>query len=684
MKFSLHRGNDTKNGRQGLLVALAMLGGLLGAGVAAAQVNGGSTNVRANPGFNCAPGTSWINDGGIARCQTPTAAAPFLASCPSLSNFQPSGACQFDIPATGAGVTVTAPTKTTTHIGQTTLTCNAGVWGPAATSCTPIPTLSVSPGPGTVYQGFDYIFSWTSSYATSITWSCAGANPSSGSLAASGSQALSTPNIGTTSCQVEATGPGGSSGVRTFNFYTDTRPGCPNTSYSAGACTYDILARPDGASGSFGNMTPGYSGSISASCSLGSWTFGASTCAPIPPANCSPQSLSASGCSFSFGSVVNGGSSTVGTTTPGYSGTASASCSNGALTLTGSSCAPVPPADCGAQVLSSGACSFSFGSVANGASSTVTNSVAGYTGTATASCSSGVLSFAAAPTCAAAAPSDCASTTRTSGSCSFTFGSISNGSSSTVSTSTPGYTGSATATCSSGAITLNGASCSPVAVPPANCSPSNTSSGACSYSVGALVSGDSQSVATSTPNYIGSATASCNNGTVSWSGASCTFNFAASCSGGQTWNGTACACPGGTVWNGASCVNSITGISMMGFMMYSGDDWDHPYLGTVIGATPDGLSCLQDNASGGPTACDATAWSWISADRAAIQNAFAPAFSALFAAMVDKSYFMGNPVWSWSRTIVSSTGKAVDMTLSSMLVCGPVCYYTSDVSITYR
>lgn len=51
---------------------------------------------------------------------------------------------------------LTAPTKTTTHIGQTTLTCNAGVWGAAVTNCTPIPTLTVSPGAGTVYQGFDY------------------------------------------------------------------------------------------------------------------------------------------------------------------------------------------------------------------------------------------------------------------------------------------------------------------------------------------------------------------------------------------------------------------------------------------------------------------------------------------------------------------------------------------------
>lgn len=525
-----------------------------------AQVNGGSTSVRNGAGFNCAPGTAWITDGGVARCQTPTAPAPFLASCPSLSNFQPSGACQFDIPATGAGVTVTAPTKTTTHIGQTTLTCNAGAWGAAATSCTPIPTLSVSPGPGTVYQGFDYTFSWTSSYATSITWSCSGANPSSGSLAASGSRALSTPNIGTTSCQIEATGPGGSSGVRSFTFYTDTRPGCPSTSYSAGACAYDISARPDGASDSFGTSTPGYSGSISASCSLGSWTFGASSCAPVAPVNCSSQTLSGSGCSFSFGAMANGATSTVGTSTPGYSGTATASCSSGSLSLTGSSCAPVAQADCPAQVLWSGACSFSFDAVANGASSTVTNGVAGYTGSATASCSSGVLSFASPPTCAPSAPTDCSAATRTAGACSFSFGSIANGSSATVGTWTPGYTGSATASCTAGALSLNGSTCSPATSPapaPSNCAAATWSSGACSYSVAALGSGLFELVSTYTPGYVGNVTATCSSGSVSWSGASCS-QLPPLCTGGQSWSGSVCACPLGTSWNGSSCVTEPT------------------------------------------------------------------------------------------------------------------------------
>jgi hypothetical protein len=581
--------------------------------LARAQVNGGSPSVRNGAGFSCAPGTAWINDGGVARCQTPTAAAPFLASCPPLSNFQPSGACQFDIPATGAGVTVTAPTKTTTHIGQTTLTCNAGVWGAAVTSCTPIPTLAVSPGPGTVYQGFDYTFSWSSSFAASVTWSCSGANPSSGSLAASGSQALTTPNVGTTNCQVEATGPGGSSGVRTFNFYTDTRPGCPNTSYRAGACTYDISARLDGASGSFGTTTPGYSGAISASCSLGAWTFGASSCAPVPPTNCSHQTLTGSGCSFSFGAVAsgssatvststagysgtatascssgvlslasaptcvpaapmdcpaatraagacsfsfsalsNGASATVGTSTPGYTGSATASCSSGVLSMTGNSCNPSLPADCPAQSLSAGGCTFNFGSVANGAASTVSTSTSGYSGSATATCSAGALSLTGS-SCSPTAPTGCAAATLSSGACSYTFGPIANGGASTVGTSTPGYAGSATASCSGGALSLLAPSCNAAQPSPSPCSASSTSFSACSFSVASLASGASELVTTTTPGYTGNITATCNSGSLTWGGASCN-PMPPLCAGGQSWNGSACACPGGTTWNGSNCV----------------------------------------------------------------------------------------------------------------------------------
>lgn len=526
MKNHLYRGPDTQcasdKSRWGAALSflLAVSGLCFGLGIANAQTNGGSGRVINTPGFNCAPGTQWTNDGGVARCQVPTAPAAFLPSCPSLSNFNPVGACLFDFPATAAGVTVSAPTKTTTHIGQTTLTCNAGTWGTASTTCTPIPTLTVTPGPGTVYQGFNYTFSWVATDAASVVWSCAGSNPSSGSLPATGSRSLPAGSIGATSCVIEATGAGGSSGAKAFSFYTDTRPGCAATSYSSGnSCIYPVTALNDGASLSFPNATPGYTGTVTGSCSMGTWTFSGESCNVIPPSNCSAQVLPAYGCSFSFGSVAHGASSTVNTSTGGFTGSATASCTNGTLSITTGGCSPTPPSGCAAQTMSSGACSYDFGSIGHGGSTTASTSTAGFTGTATAVCNAGVLSMSSS-SCAPVAPADCAAQSRQVGACNFDFGAVQSGSSSTVNTSTAGYTGQASASCSNGVLTVaGGATCDPI--PSAGCAEQTLQSGSCSFPFPPLGHGGSDFAANIAAGFTGSATATCSNGTLVLGANSC-------------------------------------------------------------------------------------------------------------------------------------------------------------------
>jgi hypothetical protein len=151
--------------------------------------------------------------------------------------------------------------------------------------------------------------------------------------------------------------------------------------------------------------------------------------------------------------MPSGQSRTVADSTPGYTGSITASCSNGAVSYSGASCVAD---DCAGYVGGFGACSFNIASLASGGSSSSANTTAGYTGSISYSCANGNYTFGDwSQSCRA----NCAATTTSSGSCSYSIPALTSGTNTTVADSTAGYTGSITASCSNGSLAYSGATC---------------------------------------------------------------------------------------------------------------------------------------------------------------------------------------------------------------------------------
>lgn len=130
-------------------------------------------------------------------------------------------------------------------------------------------------------------------------------------------------------------------------------------------------------------------------------------------------------------------------------------------------------------------------------------------------------------------------------------------------------------------------------------------------------------------------------------------------------------------------VAGIKTIAVQGLNMNAGPDTAHPYLGGIIAATPTGLYCSQEDTSNVVSVCGAAANSIVASDSAAIQAAFAPAFTQLYSDMVAVTFPPGN-FWTWSTTITSTTGKTITLQLTSLLVNAWTPYYTVDVNIFYN
>jgi hypothetical protein len=111
----------------------------------------------------------------------------------------------------------------------------------------------------------------------------------------------------------------------------------------------------------------------------------------------------------------------------------------------------------------------------------------------------------------------CPAATLSSGACSFSIPALAHNGSATVGDSTVGYTGSITATCNNGSLSSSGASCGQ------DCSAGSiTPSGSsCTYNYGAIGHGGTGTANNVTGGFSGSGTAQCSNGSVSISGASC-------------------------------------------------------------------------------------------------------------------------------------------------------------------
>ncbi len=216
------------------------------------------------------------------------------------------------------------------------------------------------------------------------------------------------------------------------------------------------------------------------------------------------------------GTIVDGGGGTLYNTRAGYSGSAYASCSNGSWVIGATSCNFVG-VDCIFNgYVGWGSCGTTFyGSVSSGSSKTLTNTNTGYSGSATFNCNNQAWSQGA---------SSCVSVGK---SCTYT-GSVSwgsgcgmtgsvtvpNGTIGTVQNTNAGHTGSQTYLCTDGVFSDAGSSCDVAAV---SCNFSSGVAWDSCYSTKSLTidSGQSVKVINENSTYSGSATYSCNNGT--WS-----------------------------------------------------------------------------------------------------------------------------------------------------------------------
>ncbi len=319
-----------------------------------------------------------------------------------------------------------------------------------------------------------------------------------------------------------------------------------------------------------------------------------------PSASCAAAALTQGACTFSFPLTTSGSTPSLSTNTAGYSGVAQATCTNGTWGAVAATCGPNP---CVATTRTFGVCSFDLPAVSSGAAPSVATTTPGYNGTGQATCTAGDWGSLSA-TCA---PSGCGGTSSTYGSCSFTIPSLSSGQATIVSTTTPSYSGSETASCVNGSLAFSGQSCSfvPPSVP---CAAGNLAWGAgCSAAVGSTSSGTSATITNSAASFTGSATFSCSNGTwaagatscnpvplspcaagtVSWSGGACNASITATSSGGSATVGNSAAgytgsatfgctngawsaptsvscaanCSSGTMNWGVGCNSPITGVA---------------------------------------------------------------------------------------------------------------------------
>jgi len=219
------------------------------------------------------------------------------------------------------------------------------------------------------------------------------------------------------------------------------------------------------------------------------------------------------------------------TKTAGYSGNITVSCNNGTLATTNVTCVEN---NCTAQryAPTNQACAYDIPDMVAGQGLFVNTSTAGYSGTITAVCRAGTITFTQTTNTTACTELPCAYTEQVSPTgCTFAAGPLN--SRQTVSASLirntrtnytgQPYTGSATATCLRGAITFTNIVCN------SNCLGAVTTYNTCNFTTGlpfayVLTHNAVRDYnSTNNPNTVsGTATAVCNNGTTQWQAQSCT------------------------------------------------------------------------------------------------------------------------------------------------------------------
>lgn len=382
--------------------------------------NSGAPGYTGSATYSCFNGAYTLNSGSSCRAYT---------SCSSGStSWGPGNYCGGSYPTLSHGQSQSFGNQRTGYTGDATATCTDGTISFSNTSCSGNPCIS-----------------------SRTTWSggnCGGNVP--------------TINSGTTTNVInDQSGYSGSASVRCEGAVlsangtpTCTANPCSNQFLSwGGNCGANFSNVASGGSQSQNNVFTGYSGSASFQCFAGSWSFGSGSCSANP---CSAQRGTWGSCGANVGALSNGQSTSIANDVAGYNGTSTFTCNAGSISASGSSC---NENSCSSGTLSWGSgCSAPVGNGSAGAAGTLTNTAAGYSGSASFSCSRGTWAYQSG-SCARNDNPCSAGTISWGGSCSAAYSQISHGATAPVTNSASGFTGAADLSCSNGAVSVSNSSC---------------------------------------------------------------------------------------------------------------------------------------------------------------------------------------------------------------------------------
>lgn len=451
--------------------------------------------------------------------QTGATCEPGAPCTAGTENWTVSGkACSAAVGVLVHGASTTITDSTSPRTGGATITCTNGVKSQSATTCyneCAATAQNWDNGAGSSCTATPAVLAHNAS--TSITDSTA---PATGNVTVTcndGSLAQSGPTCsGANTCA-----------ATTLNWTV----GANSCSAAVGSVTHgNSSVITDATTG----LSPAGSGSATATCTNGSFALSATSCNAQCAASTANWTVATAPCSVSHGIINHGASTTETDSTANSTGSVTLSCTNGVVSQSAASCSTTCVA--GAENWTQGAnsCTGARGAIAGGASAVVTDSAAPEMGTVTATCNTatGLISQSGAVCNVFASCSAGTASWVVGANCSLPWGgSIAHGASVTAyaassvpcGSSCPGGT---TRTCNDGTLSGSGnfSSCSVAAC--SGCSARaeawTVSSKTCNGSTPALSHGGSTSVSDGTAPTTGSVTMSCNNGTLSQSGASCT------------------------------------------------------------------------------------------------------------------------------------------------------------------
>jgi hypothetical protein len=406
---------------------------------------------------------------------------------------------------------------------------------------------------------------------------------------------------------------------------------------SGKTCSANIAATSSGNSATINDVTAPETGSATYSCFNGTFTQQGATCATTA-ASCASQivtwTVGGSTCSATTALTNSGGTASVSDVTGPTLGAANYACSNGTLSLQAGSTCSTAPAACSAQAVSwtqgANTCTASYTGGNDGTSQTVTDSTAPTVGSATSTCTNGVVSTAgscaAATNCSAGqslqwvvSSRQCTGTSSagTSGNTiSVTASGTNTGTAPFMCQADGSYALQAGATCNPGGAGDGGASCGSL---PAGTPWAGAGSASCALTDPSpvLLSGTSLQVVDNVGFYQGSATVTCANGAIQLVNASCAQaqggNPACPAGSNFQWTVGAATCigalPAGDVGTLYSAVDSTTGadggtLGATGLKPYSCTSSGWAPTGGAATCAVSGLSCpgqLQTWTSGANT-----------------------------------------------------------------------------------